>query len=84
MVNTCISCGAVTADGIGLCECCQSNNIACPNCDAPLIFMCASRFHTDEQELYSLIYHCDICHLDWEAETAIPEQVVELKRKFWG
>lgn len=64
------------------CRC--DTSLACPDCSAILRLMCSCIYHTGTNDIYSIIYHCDHCHADWEL-LSDPEKITfDLKRKFFG
>ena len=88
MIDRCVCCGDIIPEGRQVCSTCEKHfdNPAthCPDCEAPLIVMNTSRYFTDDGFGYSTLFHCTICHSDWEKESEYIAKPVQFKRKFWG
>lgn len=88
MIDTCVCCGDVVPEGRQVCVRCENgrsnNGVICPECGSLLEVMDLSWWNTCDGICKSTLFHCNVCHSDWEKEAKYIAQPVEFKRKFWG
>ena len=88
MENICVCCGEIIPEGRQVCYRCEhgGNNtgVLCPECGAVLEIMSCHWYNTIYGHAHNTIYHCNMCHNDWEKDEEYVAQPVKFTRKFWG
>lgn len=88
MVDRCVVCGELVPEGRQVCLRCEnagdSAGVRCPTCGSTLELMDSSWYFTGDGFGCSTIFHCNVCHNDWEKEAEYVAKPVEFKRKYWG
>ena len=87
MVDRCVCCGDLIPEGRQVCLNCENGDqsgVRCLTCGTTLEVMDSSWSFTDKGIMCSTIFHCNVCHNDWEKEAEYVAKPVRFVRKFWG
>ena len=88
MVDTCVCCGDIVPEGRQVCYRCEhgdnNDGALCPECGAVLEIMSCHWYNTIGGHARNTIFHCNVCHNDWEKDEEYVVQPVKFTRKFWG
>lgn len=86
MENTCVCCGAIIPEGRRVhyrCEYGENNvGILCPECGAILEIMNCHWYSTSDGHARNTLFHCNVCHNDWERDEEYIALPVKFTRKF--
>lgn len=62
----------------------SNDGVLCPECGAVLEVMICHWYNTIDGHARNTIFHCNVCHNDWEKDEEYVAQPVKFTRKFWG